>query len=483
MDNNFENGPNRPRNNENDTNKGWGDFYNTSNRSQNTTSSSSSSQVGGDSSSEYHYTYPRRTIQDNPFEREETIKRRRDTSGNKAVVGILLSILVVMSLAIGVYGLYIVSGKGNTSNPKSSSIKSDQQGGVSNPPQIDIVDRKEGEEGKPARAIYEENSAAIVKLVTTAQNSGFMESAGEAQVGSGCIVSEDGYIITNDHVVRNAHTGERNCVTVYVKIGEDVKEYEGKIIGNDLVTDIAVVKIEAKGLTHVTVGNSDDVKVGDKLFSISNPLGEQGLVQSMAQGICSGKNRSVFRNTDSIQTDAATYPGCSGGGIFDATGKLVAVINSGVTGKESIGFGVSSNTAFSTFKSLCETGYVKGRPSLGIDPYEIGAIDSARLGIPLGVGVKRINSWSKLNEAGVKKGDVIIGVDGKEVKTKDELYLILKEHKPGDVVNIKVYRIGQTSVFGGRSGQTLDLQVTLVEDRGSSSERQEDSKQQEGQKS
>ncbi len=259
-------------------------------------------------------------------------------------------------------------------------------------------------------------------------------------LGSGVIVTADGYVLTNNHVVEGADE---------LKVSlSDEREYVGKVIGTDPKTDIAVVKIEAEKLPFVTLADSDKLRVGDVVFAVGNPL---DVGQTVTMGIVSAKNRNVKileevgGYEDYIQTDAAINMGNSGGALVDARGRLVG-INSAILspsrGNIGIGFAIPVNLAASIMKSLIETGTV-ARGYLGVTTETVTPDVAEQLGLPRdtkGVVVSDIVPDSAADKGGLKRTDVILGVNGHPVASLEELRLLIAQMAPGSVAKLRVVR-------------------------------------------
>ena len=275
----------------------------------------------------------------------------------------------------------------------------------------------------------------------------------EMGLGSGVIVSPDGFILTNNHVVADADE-----LTVVLSDG---RKFPAKVVGADPKTDIAVVKIDATGLQPVTFADSDKLRVGDVVFAVGNPL---GVGETVTMGIVSAKSRNVgilddvAGYEDFIQTDAAINMGNSGGALIDAKGRFVG-INSAIVspsrGNIGIGFAVPVNMAANVMKSLIETGTVsRGFLGVGGDPITPDIAEQVHLPKDTtGVIVTDTIPDSPADKAGVKRGDVILSVNGKAIKDHDELRLIISQMSPGSKVALGV----------SRDGKPLTLAVTLTQ--------------------
>ncbi|MCB0504110.1 MAG: trypsin-like peptidase domain-containing protein [Cyclobacteriaceae bacterium] len=276
--------------------------------------------------------------------------------------------------------------------------------------------------------------------VTT--NGFFQYQQGPSQSsGSGVIVSDDGYIVTNNHVVEDA-------ATVQVVLNDN-RSYEAKVIGTDPTTDLALVKIDENNLPFMAYGNSDDVKVGQWVIAVGNPF---NLTSTVTAGIISAKARNIgiLRDENNLQiesflqTDAVVNPGNSGGALIDINGRLIG-INSAIaspTGSYAgYAFAVPVNLVKKVADDLLEFGVVQ-RGLLGIRINDVTAELSDRedLSVVQGVYVFEVNENSAAEEAGIKEKDVIVGVDGNEVSNTSELQELVARHRPGDKVTVKLIR-------------------------------------------
>ncbi len=279
-------------------------------------------------------------------------------------------------------------------------------------------------------------SATVVEIRTeTVQTGGYFQQYISSGAGSGVIISDDGYIITNNHVISGADT-----ITVRTT---DAKEYSAKLVGTDSETDVAVIKIEAEGLTPAIIGDSSRLIVGETVVAIGNPLGELG--GTVTNGIISALDREITIDGDTmtlLQTNAAINPGNSGGGLFSLYGELVGIVNAKSSGNdvEGLGFAIPINNVYDVVQQLLEFGYVRGRPYLGIEPIEIRDVQTAyqyRVD-SFGVYVKS----SELNKE-LQAGDRITAIDGVEITRIADIKTVLSKHAVGDILKITVSRGGK----------------------------------------
>ena len=300
-------------------------------------------------------------------------------------------------------------------------------------------------------------SPSVVVITTEqvvySQWSWYGQNQVESGAGSGVIISSDGYILTCAHVVDGAST-------ITVTIGD--KDYTATLVGEDTTSDIAVIKIDADGLTPATVGNSDSLKVGQSVMAVGNPLGELG--GTVTGGMISALNRSVTIQGSSsvntmslIQMDASVSPGNSGGGLFNMNGELVGIVNakSSSSDAEGLGFAIPINDAIKVAQELLENGYVTGRPYLGITYLAVtDAQTASQLGVnAYGVYVVEVVKGGPAEKAGLQAGDRIVSVDGTEIASKDDLGTLMQKHTAGDTLSITIARDGQMQTVNVTLGE------------------------------
>ena len=300
-------------------------------------------------------------------------------------------------------------------------------------------------------------SPSVVVITTEqvvySQWSWYGQNQVESGAGSGVIISSDGYILTCAHVVDGASS-------ITVTIGD--KDYTATLVGEDTTSDIAVIKIDADGLTPATVGNSDSLKVGQSVMAVGNPLGELG--GTVTGGMISALNRSVTIQGSSsvntmslIQMDASVSPGNSGGGLFNMNGELVGIVNakSSSSDAEGLGFAIPINDAIKVAQELLENGYVTGRPYLGITYLAVtDAQTASQLGVnAYGVYVVEVVKGGPAEKAGLQAGDRIVSVDGTEIASKDDLGTLMQKHSAGDTLSITIARDGQMQTINVTLGE------------------------------
>lgn len=307
-------------------------------------------------------------------------------------------------------------------------------------------------------SVIQNSMSSVVGIYLSATTINYTGASEEEDLGSGSgvIITSDGYIVTNNHVVEGGQN-IRVCL-------QDGSEYEATLIGTDSYSDLAVIKIDATGLPAATLGTSSSMTVGDPVFAVGNPLGV--LSSSVSQGIISGLDRTINvdgHNMTLMQTDAAVNPGNSGGGLFNANGELIGIVNAKSYGLdvEGIGFAIPMDTAKSIIMDLIDLGYVTGRPYLGISMQDVALrFGSGYSSNPFfsfggnyvtGVQVVAVEEGSPAQNAGLQVNDVIVGLNDQEITGTSQLSALLYEYKVGDTVTISVLR----------GNETQQLSVTL----------------------
>ena len=281
--------------------------------------------------------------------------------------------------------------------------------------------------------------------------------------GSGIIISKDGYIVNNNHVVEKctAFTVKVNTTDISTGISES-KTYDAKLVGTDSDTDLAVLKIDAENLSAAKLGDSDELHLGDDVIAIGNPLGYE---TSVSKGIVSGLHRQVSdsqRGLTSIQTDAAINSGNSGGALFNTYGEVVGVVNEKRVDSyaENMGFAITINEAKGVIDDRIDTGYVSGRAMLGITYVKLNETAAAYRGMTPGWYVTEVNSDMAVAKSGLLVGDTITQIDGKSVFDSD-IQKVFTEKKPGDTVTVTVVRTNSLGI-----DKNVDLKVELSEYKG-----------------
>ena len=273
--------------------------------------------------------------------------------------------------------------------------------------------------------------------------------------GSGIIFSQDGYVITNAHVIGNSKTAYAIRV-----VTSDGKEYKAGVVGYDSRTDIAVLKMDdAKGLTPATFGDSSQLEVGQDIIVVGNP-GGLDYQNTTTKGVISALDRKLSTSslTKYIQTDAAINPGNSGGPLVNYYGQVVGITTSKIVSEtyEGMGFAIPSQTVKSIVDTLVKNGYVEGRVKIGISGIAVTSDQASNYNIPQGIYVQSIVSGGPCDGTSLKEGDIITEVDGETITSFADVYAILETHKPGDKIKVKYY--SSSSCDG-------EVEITLQEDK------------------
>ncbi|WP_297722074.1 S1C family serine protease [Intestinimonas sp.] len=323
------------------------------------------------------------------------------------------------------------------------------------PPTVVSVSNVTGKKVLTAPEIYAAFVNSTVGITTEVTTNVWGQPVSQAAAGSGFVITDDGYILTNYHVIEDADSIKVTFV--------DGSSYDAVLVGGESENDIAVLKIEAAGLTPVIIGDSDNVRVGEQVVAIGNPLGE--LTYSMTSGIISARDRSITMENgevmNMIQTDTAINSGNSGGPLFDMYGQVIGITSAKLSGSsgssatiEGLGFAIPINDIRDMVTDIMENGYVTGKPYMGITVSTVPESISERYGMSQGALVESVDEKSCAAKAGLEKGDIITAMDGKTVLSSAELVEQKKSYKAGDTVELEVER----------DGEKLQLTLTFDED-------------------
>ena len=300
---------------------------------------------------------------------------------------------------------------------------------------------------KPIAAIYDQACNEVVGITTEVTYTNFFgQTSSSAVSGSGFIVSPDGYILTNYHVIEYAYKGNY-AITVML---HDGTRYEASIVGVEDCNDIAVLKIDASGLDPVTFGDSDKLSVGDDVYAVGNPLGE--LEFSMTTGHVSALDRLITTDESSeainmFQIDAAVNSGNSGGPVYNANGEVVGIVTAKYsdTGVEGLGFAIPINDAAKIANDLITKGYVTGKAYMGVSIDErYNSMYSQYYNMPIGAFVKSVESGSCAESAGIQAGDIITRLGDVEITGYSDLKQAIKQYSAGDSAELELYRAGES---------------------------------------
>ena len=318
----------------------------------------------------------------------------------------------------------------------------------------------DGKTAMTPEQIYAANLESVVGINGDVTTNVWGQTVRNAVSGSGFVITQDGYILTNYHVI----DGVSDIKVTFA----DGKSYDATVVGGEAENDIAVLKIEATGLRPVVLGDSDSLKVGEPVVAIGNPLGE--LTFTLTAGYVSAKDRAITMSDGTImnmlQTDTAINSGNSGGPLFDQYGQVAGIVSAKYSGNsgssasiEGIGFAIPINDVQDMVTSIIEHGYVTGKPNVGIIMNNVDE-SAQRYGIPAGAEISAILDGSCAQKSGLQVGDIITAVDESAVTSSTQLSSAVKNYRAGDTVRFTVYR----------DGETQTIQVTLDEDNQERSE-------------
>lgn len=409
------------------------------------------------------------------FNRYESAPVKKSGGGFKVFIGVVAVVLGLCLIGFAAFGLLkMLGGKiMDAQDAIQSALEGDRDiPDTSSEDTSSIVLGETPElalEGKPeddktittsgvltAAEVYKKVIPSVVGVVQY-QYSSSMEATGS---GSGVIISSDGYIITNAHVVDKAE-----AVKVILNNQE---EYEARIIGSDKQTDIAVLKIEASNLTAAELGDSNAAEVGEDVYALGNPGGLK-LQSSITEGIISGLNRSVVLSETGytmtlIQTSAAINPGNSGGALANEYGQVIGITNSKLvsTSYEGVGFAIPSATAIDVAKQLMAQGYVSGRAILGITGRTIDSMTARYYSVPQGVMIATIDETGAFGGTEAQAGDIITSLGGETITSMEDVSAFLAKHSAGDQVEAKLYRFSTQR----QNDAEITITITLAENKG-----------------
>lgn len=393
------------------------------------------------------------------FEVDMDAKEGTENKTNKFLkVSVVLLVVLVATLVF-----YIIHSFKNTGIGQQANSSAQGNSAVSNhtPGESEIKFEQKPADSRElsAETIYADVSPSVVGVVVYDSKADIISDP--ASEGSGIIISEKGYIVTNSHVVGNS---KQNNIKIVLNTNE---EFSGKVVGYDSKTDIAVIKVDKTGLKPATFGNSDEVKVGASALALGNPLG-LNFASSLTRGIISAINRCSSASANSlvkyIQTDAAINPGNSGGPLIDMYGHVIGMNSSkiAVAHCEGMGFAIPSNTVKATVDDIIEKGYVSGRVRLGLSGKMVSNYQAQIYNVPIGIIVSEISSDSNLTAMGVQSGDIITKINDVTITSMDVFYGELYSHKPGESVKLSIYRPSSNRI----NSHSFEVNVILLEDKG-----------------
>lgn len=468
--------------------------YNNGNGNSNYSQNNQGPQNGSDRDKNGEYTYV--NYYSNPDDDGKPPKDKKPKKKHTAlkVIAIVLAVLIVAAAAIGIY-----QGVRDSMDVDDSTIASTDDEDESEEDADDEEDEDEDEDDGGESWIElasSEDSLSVTEIVekvtpsvvgvtaiyTTSDSSdssyynffGFGteedddEDSSATGVGTGIIMSEDGYIITNAHVIYDEDYGYGEATSLQITMSDEETVYDGEIVAYDVETDLAVLKIDVDGLTPAEFGDSSELQVGEMVVAIGNPLGLE-FQNTVTCGIISALNREVTindREMTLIQTDTAINSGNSGGPLINSSGQVIGINSAKMSSSyssttvEGMGFAIPMTEAQEIVDDLINYGYVTGRPQLGITCQDVSEAVSTAYGLPVGAYVVSVTEGGAADEAGIQVGDVITGIQGEEISTTEELNDIKNTYSAGDTITLTIVR----------SGEEMEIEVTLEEATSSTSE-------------
>lgn len=411
----------------------------------------------------HQYQYSQNACSPEPPQKQKKEKKQSSSKVWKRIVAAALAVALVggscavTALTVNNYWSNKTAQMESTLNQKISDlqkrVESAESSASSNHSGVIVGDEVTSLGSMTPSQVYTMNVNRVVAISNQATTNVYGQVTETASSGSGFIISEDGYVVSNYHVVEGADT-----LTV---ITYDGTEYTAELIGYDEANDVSLLKVDATGLDPVTIGSSDDLIVGDQVVAIGNPLGE--LTSTLTVGYISAKDRTI--NTDGtyninmMQTDAAINSGNSGGPLFNMKGEVIGITTAKYSGEsnsgatiEGIGFAIPIDDVAGMLDDLQAFGYVRGA-YLGVSVISMNEAVAQAYGLPTGSKVSEVESGNCAEKAGIQVGDIIIAIGGYDVASNSDLLSILRKFEPGDTTTITVYR----------SGQEIDLSITLDE--------------------
>ncbi len=369
-------------------------------------------------------------------------------------VAALILVCALVGGASGVGGALLVRRLSPAQTPGAQNGTTVYEGSGS-PVTVSLAKPGTGKELSAAE-VYAGNVNSVVGIVTQVTTNVWGQQVSSPAAGSGFVLTQDGYIVTNYHVVEGA-----TSITVQFKNGD---EFDAKVVGAEEENDVAVLKIAATGLTPVRLGTSADLVVGEQVVAIGNPLGE--MTFSMTHGMVSALDKALTMSDGTVinvlQTDAAINSGNSGGPLFNMYGQVIGITNAKYSNNgssqasiEGICFAIPIDDVKDIVKDLIEHGYVTGKPYVGVTLSTTNAAEAAKYGRSGGAYVRSVVAGSAADKAGLKKGDIITAVDGEEIDGHAAFMEIKNEHRAGDTVTLTV----------DREARTIELSLTFDEQK------------------
>ena len=428
--------------------------------------------TAGQTSQLYGYQRPQQTPVTPPVQKEapQQIKREPAKKKGKPAFKTVLAAVLVLALVLGscFVTATMVNNRWEEENRRMQESFNQQMGAMQQ--QIQSIENSAaanspsgtgdsvsgtpiatGESMSPSQ-VYAQNVDAVVMVTGYAGANGSYSASTAISTGSGFFISQDGYALTNCHVIDGA-----TSVSITTRDG---KLYSATVVGSDSTNDVALLKVDAQNLPYVTIGSSAALIVGDQVAAIGNPLGE--LTSTMTVGYVSGKERSVTTDNtiiNMLQTDAAINSGNSGGPLFNMKGEVIGITTAKYSGNsssgasiEGIGFAIPIDDVMKVVSDLMEYGYVKSA-YMGIMVRDMDTQMAELYGLPVGAYVDSVEAGGAAAKAGIQAKDIIIGLGDYTIRNMSELTRALRSFQPGDTTTVYIYR----------SGAQLQLQITLME--------------------
>ena len=384
--------------------------------------------------------------QPNPTQGFEKPKKRKKSGVAMKAAALAICCALVGGVCGGALGAKLVPA-GNKASGSSTVLQGSRENTVLDVKNIDTSKQL------TAAEVYAQNVNSTVGITTSINSTNFWGyTTTAAASGSGFIISEDGYIITNYHVIKGA-----SSIKVTTYSGDS---YDATVVGYDESNDIAVLKVNATGLSPAVIGDSDNMNVGDSVVAIGNPLGE--LTFSLTSGAVSALNREVTLSNgvtmDLIQTDCAINSGNSGGALFNMYGEVVGITNAKYSSSsnseasiDNIGFAIPMNRVYDIVKSIIEKGYI-AKPYIGVSAADVSA-ETQAYGLPEGAAIKSVSEDGPAAKAGLQVNDIVTKVGDRKITCANDLVDAVSEASAGDLLKMTVYR----------SGSTVEIEVTVGE--------------------
>ncbi len=381
-----------------------------------------------------------------PDQQPIPVKKKKGWTAGKVIALALCCSLV--GGALGASGAYWMSHGSNSSKADTQYLMGHRENVTLNPAVVETGKKMTASE------VYAQNVNSTVGITTSITTNFWGYQTTSAASGSGFVLTPDGYILTNYHVIENS-----SSITVSLYDGTT---YDAVLVGYDIGNDIAVLKVDAKDLVPVVIGKSDELHVGDDVVAIGNPLGE--LTFSLTAGAVSALNREVVISSGNamnlIQTDCAINSGNSGGALFNMYGEVVGITNAKYSGNsgsgasiDNIAFAIPIDDVWDIIQSIIEKGFIS-KPYIGVSVTDVNA-DALAYGLPQGAAVRSVTADSPAAEAGLQEVDIITAIDDKPVTGSKDLVAIVKDSTPGDVLTLSVFRKGESMKLTLKVGEQV----------------------------